>query len=89
MATTEAGYVCWQSGWRCIDLWGLNDKRIAHDGYLDEGELAELDPDVIVRRSNLTDCIIYQCCERLPGRLGADDALLASRKAADMSWLPS
>ena len=48
VATTEAGYVCWQSGWRCIDLWGLNDKRIAHEGFLNEGQLEELDPDVIV-----------------------------------------
>jgi len=47
VATTEAGYVCWKSGWRCIDLWGLNDKRIAHKGYLNEEELEELDPDVI------------------------------------------
>jgi hypothetical protein len=48
VATTEAGYVCWQSGWRCIDLWGLNDTRIAHEGYLNEEQLGELDPDVIV-----------------------------------------
>jgi hypothetical protein len=48
VATTEAGYICWQSGWRCIDLWGLNDKRITHEGYLGEGELEELNPDVIV-----------------------------------------
>lgn len=48
VATTEAGYVCWQSGWRCIDLWGLNDGRIAHEGYPDEKALAGLNPDVIV-----------------------------------------
>ena len=48
VATTEAGYVCWKSGWRCIDLWGLNDKRIAHEGYLDERALTDLHPDVIV-----------------------------------------
>jgi hypothetical protein len=48
VATTEAGYICWQSGWRCIDLWGLNDERIAHEGYLDEKALADLNPDVIV-----------------------------------------
>lgn len=48
VATTEAGYVCWQSGWRCIDLWGLNDERIAHEGYPDEKALADLNPDVIV-----------------------------------------
>jgi hypothetical protein len=48
VATTEAGYICWKSGWTCIDLWGLNDKRIAHDGFLDEASLGELHPDVIV-----------------------------------------
>jgi len=48
VGTTEAGYVCWQSGWRCIDLWGLNDERVAHEGYPDEKALADLNPDVIV-----------------------------------------
>ncbi len=48
VATTEAGYVCWKSGWRCIDLWGLNDKRIAHEGLLDQAALMDLHPDVIV-----------------------------------------
>ncbi len=48
VATTEAGYVCWQSGWTCIDLWGLNDERVAHEGYLDQKALADLNPDVIV-----------------------------------------
>lgn len=48
VATTEAGYVCWRSGWRCVDLWGLNDTGIAHTGYLNESELAQLKPDVIV-----------------------------------------
>lgn len=48
VATTEAGYVCWKSGWRCIDLWGLNDKRIAHEGLLDQSALRDLHPDVIV-----------------------------------------
>ncbi|WP_197375400.1 hypothetical protein [Mycolicibacterium baixiangningiae] len=48
LATTESGYACWRSGWTCIDLWGLNDKEIAHHGYLNEDRLAELDPDVIL-----------------------------------------
>lgn len=48
VATTESGYVCWKSDWKCVDLWGLNDQRIAHDGYLSEGQLGELNPDVIV-----------------------------------------
>ena len=48
MATTEAGYLCWQSGWRCIDLRGLNDERIAHEGYPDEKALADPNPDVNV-----------------------------------------
>ena len=38
----------WQSGWRCIDLRGLNDERIAHEGYPDEKALADPNPDVNV-----------------------------------------
>jgi len=47
VATTEAGYVCWQSGWRCVDLWGLTNARVAHDGFLDQAQLAALHPAVI------------------------------------------
>ena len=48
VATTEAGVICWRSGWRCVDLWGLNNAQIAHHGYLDEQALAQLSPDVLV-----------------------------------------
>jgi arabinofuranosyltransferase len=48
VATTEAGAICWKSGWKCTDLWGLNDVHIAHEGYLDGPALARLNPDVIV-----------------------------------------
>lgn len=32
LATTEAGLLPLESGWRTLDLWGLNDEQIAHDG---------------------------------------------------------
>jgi hypothetical protein len=47
LATTEAGYVAWESGWVVRDLWGLNDKEIAHGGFLDETRLHQIQPDVI------------------------------------------
>lgn len=46
--TTEAGFICWKSGWTCIDAWGLNDARVARDGFLNETDIAALTPDVIV-----------------------------------------
>jgi hypothetical protein len=48
VATTEAGVICWRSGWNCVDLWGLNNAQIAHHGYLNEAALARLKPDVLV-----------------------------------------
>ncbi len=47
VAVSEAGYVAWKSGWATTDLWGLNDKRIAHEGFLSEQQLAELRPEVV------------------------------------------
>ncbi len=47
VVTTEAGYVCWKSGWRCIDAWGLNDKKIAHTHHPTQRELAEIAPLVL------------------------------------------
>lgn len=47
IASSEAGFVGWKSGWKVTDLWGLNDKKIAHDGYLSEQELRNFKPDVI------------------------------------------
>lgn len=47
LAATEAGQVAWLSGWNVIDLWGLNDQGIAHEGYLSEPELAQIRPDLI------------------------------------------
>ena len=47
VASTEAGYVAWKSGWTVTDLWGLNDKAIAHHGYMDVAQLTELSPEVI------------------------------------------
>jgi hypothetical protein len=47
VAVTEAGFVAWKSGWIVTDLWGLNDKEIAHHGYLSPAGLRRLHPEVI------------------------------------------
>lgn len=47
MAVTEAGFAAWKSDWKVVDLWGLNDQKIAHSGYLTESELADLNPEMI------------------------------------------
>lgn len=47
VAVSEAGYVAWKSGWVTTDLWGLNDKQIAHEGFLSEQQLLELRPEVV------------------------------------------
>jgi hypothetical protein len=47
LVTTEAGMVAWRSGIRVVDLYGLNDKRIAHEGPLTHEQIAELDPQIL------------------------------------------
>ena len=48
LATTEAGIIPLYSGWRSIDLWGLNDSWIAHNGGVTARYLAQIRPHVLV-----------------------------------------
>ncbi len=48
IATTEAGLLPLYSGWRAIDLWGLNDPWIAHHGGVTEEYLNLRQPDVLM-----------------------------------------
>jgi hypothetical protein len=47
LATTEAGLLPFNSEWRAIDTWGLNDPWIAHRGQVDEAYLDRYKPQVI------------------------------------------
>ncbi len=47
IATTEAGMVAWRSRLPVVDLWGLNDKRIAHKGLLSPSDIAKLGPQIL------------------------------------------
>jgi len=47
LVTTEAGMVAWRSGLRVVDLYGLNNKRIAHEGPLTPEQIGELDPQIL------------------------------------------
>lgn len=51
LAVTEAGLLPLYSGWRTIDLWGLNDAEIAHAGGLTEEYLRANAPDVVLYHS--------------------------------------
>jgi hypothetical protein len=48
MATTEAGLLPLYSQWRAVDLFGLNDKRIAHEGTVSDEYLDQYRPEIIV-----------------------------------------
>ena len=48
LATTEAGLLPLYSGWRTIDAWGLNDRRIARTGSIDAEYLDRYHPEVIL-----------------------------------------
>jgi arabinofuranosyltransferase len=48
VATTEAGLIPFDSDWRAIDTWGLNDRWIAHQGRLDAEYLDHYHPHLIV-----------------------------------------
>jgi hypothetical protein len=78
-AVTEAGYVAWKSGWTVTDLWGLNDKDIAHHGYLSSADLARLRPELIfagVPTSNRVKSSRAGVGETLPGLADMSDPLL-------------
>lgn len=47
VATTEAGLIPLRSGWRALDLWGLNDQTIAHRGQLTFEDLDRAAPTVV------------------------------------------
>ena len=75
VVTTEAGYVAWKSGWTVTDLWGLNDKRIAHQGYLGVAGLVQLRPELVFcacsdKQSSGQFCGV---CLDVPARLDPDD----------------
>ncbi|HEX5131869.1 MAG TPA: hypothetical protein VFX92_05220 [Candidatus Krumholzibacteria bacterium] len=53
IATTEAGLLPFYSGWRAIDLFGLNDRVIARAGSFDDEYLANYHPDVIMLATTL------------------------------------
>lgn len=48
MAVTEAGNLPYYSGWRAIDLWGLNDVEIAHAGVVTTARLAREAPALVM-----------------------------------------
>jgi hypothetical protein len=78
-AVTEAGYVAWKSGWTVTDLWGLNDKDIAHHGYLSPGDIAQLSPKLIfahVPTSNWVTSSDAGANEFLSGWTSMSDPLL-------------
>lgn len=47
LAVTEAGLIPFYSGWKAIDIWGLNDQWIAHNNGVTESYLDKHKPQVI------------------------------------------
>lgn len=79
LASTEAGYVAWKSGWTVTDLWGLNDKPIAHNGYMDVAQLTQLNPEVVfahVPTGNQQTSSVSAAPRFLPGWTGMTEPLL-------------
>lgn len=62
IAVSEAGLLPLYSGWKSVDVWGLNDSRIAHDGRLTHEYLSTRAPEVILYHS------FSSPFERGPGR---------------------
>jgi arabinofuranosyltransferase len=54
IATTEAGLLPLYSHWEALDVWGLNDKWIAHNGKLTEAYLKNFNPNIITYHSNFS-----------------------------------
>jgi arabinofuranosyltransferase len=47
MAVSEAGHLPYYSGWNAVDIWGLNDKWVAHHGNVTEEYLDRFKPEII------------------------------------------
>lgn len=47
MVATEAGYLPYLSRWRAIDPFGLNDERIAHEGF-SEADISRRGPELVM-----------------------------------------
>ncbi len=54
LATTEAGVIPFVSGWRTLDLYGLNDYHIARNG-LDQGYWDLYNPAVVLNHTYVLD----------------------------------
>lgn len=48
LAVTEAGLLPLYSGWKALDLWGLNDQWIAHHGIVSAAYLDRYKPQVVM-----------------------------------------
>ncbi|MBI5877729.1 MAG: hypothetical protein HZB53_08770 [Chloroflexi bacterium] len=57
LATSEAGLLPLYSRWRTIDLWGLNDPWITHNGGLTEQYLDSVKPDLIMFHAYFTPMV--------------------------------
>jgi arabinofuranosyltransferase len=76
-ATTEAGYFAWRSGLQVVDLWGLNDKRVAHHGFLGVQQLEQLHPALVFANMPTSNYSTSTHVEQLlPGYFDMTDPLL-------------
>lgn len=47
IVTTEAGMIAWKTDLYVVDLWGLNNKQVTHQGLLRPNDIAGLSPDYL------------------------------------------
>lgn len=54
MVITEAGNLPLYSRWKSLDAWGLNSKKVVHEGGVNEKMLAEWNPEIIMIHDSRT-----------------------------------
>lgn len=57
LAVTEAGLLSLYSEWKTIDMWGLNDQWIAHNGEITVSYLESHQPDIIMFAGDFTPIV--------------------------------
>ena len=61
LAMGDCGMCPYYSGWRTIDIFGLNDPQIARSGRIEAGYVSRQNPDVVVLVSSSGDTARWDC----------------------------
>ena len=91
LAASEAGLLPLYSGLKSLDIWGLNDAWIAHNGKITEAYLQKFNPDIImfhmVFPAGVSDPVTWFPVVQKPTKVSQWDALFLRAETKDNAWV--